>query len=74
MIVSVQGKLYRVESSVKVTVTKGSPFIKAKLKDLETNKTVEKNFKPNQTIEDVALKNRHSNFFILKGRITFFSI
>ena len=31
MTVTIGGKLYRVDSSVKVTVPKGSPFIKTKL-------------------------------------------
>ncbi|HSX12757.1 MAG TPA: hypothetical protein VLF61_04625 [Rhabdochlamydiaceae bacterium] len=34
MTISLDGKIYRVESAVKVTVAKGNPFIKTKLKDL----------------------------------------
>ena len=45
MTISIGNKLYRVESCVKVTVPKGTPFIKTKLKDLSTNETIEKSFK-----------------------------
>lgn len=58
MTISINNKLYRVESSVKVTVPKGTPFIKAKLKDLSTNDIVEKSFKLNQPIKDVSLIER----------------
>jgi len=48
-------KVYRVESSVKVTVTKGAPFIKTKLRDLMTDEVIEKNFKADQDVEEVSL-------------------
>ena len=47
MIISFDGKIYRVESSVKVTVTKGLPFVKMRLKNLMTEEVVEKNLKKN---------------------------
>ncbi len=68
MTVSITGKLYRVESSVKVTVPKGSPFIKTKLRDLETSKVTEKNFKPNQDIEEVVLQERRLEFLYPEGK------
>ncbi len=68
MIVSVADKLYRVESAVKVTVPKGTPFIKTKLRDLSSNKIVEKNFKPTQNIDDVALVERPMEFLYLEGK------
>ncbi|MBA3723236.1 MAG: elongation factor P [Parachlamydiaceae bacterium] len=55
MTLSINGKLYRVESSIKVTVPKGTPFIKTKLKDLVSGEVVEKSFKLNQPIKDVSL-------------------
>ena len=55
MTIKVGNKVYRVESSVKVTVTKGTPFIKTKLRDLKTDVITEKNFKLDQAIEEVAL-------------------
>jgi elongation factor P len=58
MTISINNKLYRVESSVKVTIPKGTPFIKAKLKDLSNNELVEKSFKLNQPIKDVSLIER----------------
>jgi len=62
MTISINNKLYRVESSIKVTVPKGVPFIKTKLKDLNTNETIEKNFKLNQPIKDVSLVERKLEF------------
>lgn len=62
MTVSINGKLFRVESSVKVTVPKGTPFVKAKLRDLSTNGLVEKNFKLDQQVKDVSLVERRLEF------------
>ena len=62
MILSLNQKLYRVESSVKVAVPKGTPFIKTKLKDLATDEVIEKNFKLNQPIKDVSLIERRLEF------------
>lgn len=67
MTLSINNKLYRVESSVKVTVPKGTPFIKAKLKDLSSNDMVEKNFKLNQPIKDVSLIERRLEFLYPEG-------
>lgn len=73
MTISLGNKLYRVESSIKVTLPKGAPFIKASLKDLTTQEMVEKSFKLNQPINDVSLIERkleylypeESNFLFL---------
>jgi elongation factor P len=67
MTLSINNQLYRVESSVKVTVPKGTPFIKTKLKDLSTNEIVEKNFKLNQPIKDVSLIERRLEFLYPEG-------
>jgi elongation factor P len=68
MTISLSGKLYKVESSVKVTVPKGTPFIKAKMRDLNTNEIVEKNFKLNQSIQDVNLTERKLEFLYVEGK------
>lgn len=68
MTLSINGKLYRVESSVKVTVPKGTPFIKVKLRDLVTNESVEKSFKPDQVVKDVAFSERRLEFLYLEGK------
>ncbi|MEC7839131.1 MAG: elongation factor P [Chlamydiota bacterium] len=60
-------KLFRVESSVKVTVAKGTPFVKMKLRDLSNDKLVEKNFKPTQQVEEVALNLKPLEFLYLEG-------
>lgn len=66
--ISLNGKLYRVESRVKVTVPKGTPFIKAKLRDLNSQELVEKNFKLDQEIKDVALIERRLEFLYMEGK------
>ncbi len=68
MSISLDGKIYRVESCVKVTVAKGTPFIKAKLKDLITDETAEKNFKIGQPIHEVALTERKLEYLYLEGK------
>jgi elongation factor P len=68
MTLSLESKLYRVESVVKVTAPKGQPFIKAKLRDLVTDKIIERNFKIGQDVKDVALEERHLEFLYLEGK------
>ena len=68
MTISLNQKLYRVESCVKVTVPKGTPFIKTKLRDLSNQTVIEKNFKPDQTVQDVSLIERKLEFLYLEGK------
>lgn len=68
MTLSIEGKLYRVDSSVKVTVAKGQPFIKTKLRSLDDEKSVEKNFKVGQEVKDVSLQERKLEFLYLEGK------
>ncbi|MBS0652823.1 MAG: elongation factor P [Verrucomicrobia bacterium] len=68
MTISLDDKIYRVESCVKVTVAKGVPFIKTKLKDLMSDDVVEKNFKLNQPIQDVSLAERRLEYLYLEGK------
>lgn len=68
MTLSINGKIYRVESCMKVTVAKGVPFIKTKLKDLRGEELIEKNFKLNQEIQDVHLTERRLEFLYLEGK------
>lgn len=62
MTLNIDGKIYRVESSVKVTVAKGNPFVKTKLRNLITDETIEKNFKLDQTVQEVSLLERTLEF------------
>ncbi|PIS00193.1 MAG: elongation factor P [Chlamydiae bacterium CG10_big_fil_rev_8_21_14_0_10_35_9] len=62
MTLDMDGKIYRVESSVKVSVPKGSPIIKAKLRDLLTDQMIEKNFKLNQPIVEISLEEHQLEF------------
>jgi elongation factor P len=68
MTISLDGKIYRVESSVKVTVAKGVPFIKTKLKNLVTDEIIEKNFKVDQVVEEVALIERVLEYLYMEGK------
>jgi elongation factor P len=68
MTLSVDGKIYRVESCIKVTVAKGVPFIKTKLKNLMSDEMIEKNFKLNQPVQEVNLAERKLEFLYLEGK------
>lgn len=68
MVLKIDSKLYRVESCVRVTVPKGAPFIKTKLKDMASGKVTERNFKLNQAIDDVALEDRTLEYLYLEGK------
>ncbi len=68
MTLSINGKVYRVESCVKVTVAKGVPFIKTKLKNLLSDEVIERNFKLNVPIEEVALSERKLEYLYLEGK------
>lgn len=67
MTLSITGKLFKVESMVKVTVAKGQPFIKTKLRALANDKIIEKNFKVGQEVKDVALEERRLEFLYQEG-------
>ena len=67
MTINIDKKIYRVESCVKVSVTKGTPFIKTKLRNLVTEELVEKNFKLNQKIEEVSLVEHGLEYLYIEG-------
>jgi elongation factor P len=68
MTLNIDGKIYRVESSVKVTVAKGTPFVKTKLRNLITDEMIEKNFKVDQTVQEVSLLERALEFLYPEGK------
>ncbi len=68
MILSISGKLYKVESAIKVTTPKGAPFIKAKLRALTSQEAVEKSFKLNQTLQDVTLQEKRLEYLYIEGK------
>lgn len=68
MTLNIDGKIYRVESSVKVTAAKGTPFVKTKLRNLITDETIEKNFKLDQTVQEVSLLERNLEFLYPEGK------
>src|SRR3990167_1453620 len=68
MTLNIDGKIYRVESSVKVTVAKGTPFVKTKLRNLVTEEVIEKNFKLDQSVQEVSLIERTLEFLYPEGK------
>jgi len=68
VVLSLEGKIYRVESCVKVTVAKGVPFTKAKLRDLQSDELMEKNFKQGQSVQEVTLSERKMEFLYPEGK------
>jgi elongation factor P len=68
MTLNIDGKIYRVESSVKVTVAKGTPFLKTKLRNLLTDEIIEKNFKLDQAVQEVSLVERALEFLYPEGK------
>jgi|SRR5580700_5574393 elongation factor P len=68
MTLSIDGKIYRVESCVKVSVAKGVPFIKSKLKNLLSDELIERNFKLNQPVQEVSLTERRLEYLYLEGK------
>lgn len=68
MTIQIEGKIYRVESTVKVSPPKGSAFLKTKLRDLVNDAIIEKNFKPDQSIEEVALVEHDLEYLYPEGK------
>lgn len=68
MTLSLNGKIYRVETSVKVTVAKGVPFIKTKLKNLMTDEVIEKNFKLDQAVKEVTLIDKRLEYLYIERK------
>ena len=68
MTIKLEGKIYRVESSVKVTVGKAQPIIKTKLKDLITDDVIERSFKTTQEVQEVSLLEKKLEYLYLEGK------
>jgi len=68
MTINIGKKIYRVESSMRVNVTRGMPFVKTKLRDLLTDKVIEKNFKLDQEIKEVTLEERNLEYLYPEGK------
>ena len=67
MTVMMAKKPYRVESAVKVSAQKANPFIKVKFLCLATQEAVEKNFRPAQELDEVALEEHRLEFLYAEG-------
>jgi elongation factor P len=68
MTINISGKIYRIESCIKVSVTKGTPFIKTKLRNLVTEEVIEKNFKIGQKLQEVSLIEHALEYLYLEGK------
>jgi elongation factor P len=68
MTININGKIYRVESCIKVSVTKGTPFIKTKLRNLMTEEVLEKNFKLGQKLQEVSLVEHLLEYLYVEGK------
>jgi len=68
MTISFDGKVFRVESSVKVSVARGVPFVKTKLIDLMSDEIVEKNFKEGQAINEVTLEEQRLEYLYMEEK------
>lgn len=68
MALKLENKLFRVESCVKVSVPKGASFMKTKMENLANRKKVEKNFKLNQSLEEVQFEQRKLEFLYMEGK------
>jgi elongation factor P len=68
MTLNIDGKVFRVESSVKVTVAKGTPFVKTKLRNLLNDEIIERNFKLDQPVQEVSLVERTLEFLYPEGK------
>jgi len=62
MTIDVDGQIFRVDSSVKVSSPKGPAFMKAKLRDLISDEVTEKNFKLNQPLNEIHLQDHDLEF------------
>lgn len=68
MTLNIDGKIFRVEASVKVSAAKGTPFVKTKLRNMITDETTERNFKLDQTVQEVSLLERDLEFLYPEGK------
>ncbi|HEU63900.1 MAG: Elongation factor P [Candidatus Anoxychlamydiales bacterium] len=68
MTINIDKKIFRVESCVKVSTAKGTPFIKTKLRDLSTEEVIEKNFKLAQKIQEVSLVVHDLEYLYIEGK------
>jgi elongation factor P len=66
MVITLNNKLYRVESVTKVAPSKGVTLIKASLRDINTQTISEKSFKLNQSIEELAIEERAIEFLYIQ--------
>lgn len=68
MTLSIDDKIYRVDSCLKVSVARGVPFMKTKLKDLKTEKITEKNFAIGQKVNIAKIHDTEIEFLYSEGK------
>lgn len=62
MMILIKNKLYKVVSVAKVSGPKGDVFIRAEVKDHESETVIEKNFKSGQDVQEVSFENKTLEF------------
>lgn len=62
MVIRIDGDLYSVTFSQFVNPGKGSAFVRTKIKNVKTDKVLERTFKSSETVEDVELEKRYMTF------------
>ena len=67
MTIMMAKKPYRVESAVKVSTNKASPFIKVKFLSLANQEALDKNFRPSQELDEVSLEEHRLEFLYAEG-------
>ena len=67
MTIMMAKKPYRVESAVKVSTNKASPFIKVKFLSLANQDALDKNFRPSQELDEVSLEEHRLEFLYAEG-------
>lgn len=75
MTISLSGAYYRVESAVKVTVQKTMQLIRARLRDIQSDEVIEKNFKASQKLEEVLVAEHKLEYlYPQEGKYVFLDI
>ena len=67
-VLSIGKNFFRVESALKVTVTRGASFIKTKLVNITTNEELEKNFKLDQMVKNVSFEEKTLEYLYPSGK------
>lgn len=68
-ILRLNGEIYLVMESQHVNPGKGAAFVRTKLKNIKSNKTIEMTFKSNESVEMVEVERRRMQFLYNNGEM-----